>query len=207
MGASPYIVTRGIVLRQTVTKDTDKILTLLTEDRGRTPVIARGARKKNCRYAACAQPLAYAEWTLYQRGDWYYVNEGSTLELFQGLREDLEAMALGSYFAELAEAAAVEEVPAGPLLRHLLNGLYALAVLRRPPELVKPVFELKLLSLAGPCAGAPWRRPAGRSTGTSGGCTPSAWAGRPWTGWGTRRRRWCPSSWNGGFGRWSFTRV
>ena len=149
MGTSPYIVTRGIVLRETPVRDTDKILTLLTEDCGKAAVIAKGVRKKNCKYAASAQPLAYSEWTLYQRGEWYYANEGATIELFSGLRESLEAMALGSYFAELSEAAAEEELPPGPLLRHLLNGLYALSALHKPPELVKPAFELKYLSLAG----------------------------------------------------------
>ena len=149
MGTSPYIVTRGIVLRETPVRDADKILTLLTEDRGRAAVIAKGVRKKNCKYTAAAQSLAYSEWTLYQRGEWYYANEGATIELFPGLRESLEAMALGSYFAELAEASAAEEVPAARLLRHLLNGLYALSALHKPPELVKPVFELKYLSLAG----------------------------------------------------------
>lgn len=149
MAATPYIVTRGVVLRETATKEADKILTLLTADRGKISVIARGVRRKGCKYAACAQPLVYAEWTLYQKGDWYYANEGSTLELFDGLRTDLEAFALGCYFAELTEAVTTEEQPAPELLRHLLNGLYALAVLRKPPALVKPVFEIKLLCLAG----------------------------------------------------------
>ena len=149
MAATPYIVTRGVVLRETPTKEADKILTLLTEDRGRISVIARGVRRKGCKYAACAQPLVYAEWTLYQKGDWYYANEGSTLELFDGLRTDLDAFALGCYFAELTEAVTTEEQPAADLLRHLLNGLYALAVLKKPPALVKPAFELKLMCLAG----------------------------------------------------------
>ena len=41
------------------------------------------------------------------------------------------------------------ESPAGPLLSHLLNGLYALSALHKPPALVKPAFEIKLLCLAG----------------------------------------------------------
>lgn len=149
MASAPYIVTKGIVLRETETKEADKILTLLTEDRGRLSVIARGVRRKGCKYAACAQPLVYSEWTLYQKGDWYYANEGATLELFNGLRQDLDAMALGFYFAELTEAVATEEAPARELLRHLLNGLYALSALHKPPRLVKPAFEMKLLCLAG----------------------------------------------------------
>lgn len=149
MASMPYLVTRGIVLRETETKEADKILTLLTEDCGKIPVIARGARRKGCKYAACAQSLAYSEWTLYQKGDWYYANEGSTLELFGGLRQDLDAMSLGFYMAELTEAVTSAETFAADLLHHLLNGLYALSTLHKPPQLVKPAFELKLLALAG----------------------------------------------------------
>ena len=149
MAGTPYIVLRGIVLRETETKEADKILTLLTAERGKLSVIARGARRKSCKYTACAQPLVWSEWTLYQKGDWYYANEGFTVELFKGLRDDLDAMALGFYFAELTEAVSSEETPAPELTRHLLNGLYALSALHKPPALVKPAFELKLLALAG----------------------------------------------------------
>ena len=149
MASTPYIVTRGIVLRETETKEADKILTLLTGDRGRISVIARGVRRKSCKYAACAQPLVYSEWTLYQKGDWYYANEGATLELFSGLRSDLDALSLGFYLAELTEAVATEEADSDALLRHLLNGLYALSALKKPPALVKAAFELRLMSLAG----------------------------------------------------------
>lgn len=149
MAPTPYIVTKGIVLRETETKEADKILTLLTRDRGKIPVIARGVRRKGCRYAACAQPLVYSEWTLYQKGDWYYVNEGTTIELFNGLRRDLNAMALGFYFAEMTEAVVTEETPSQEILRHLLNGLYALSALHKPPNLVKAAFEIKLMCLAG----------------------------------------------------------
>ena len=149
MASTPYIVVRGIVLRETETKEADKILTVLTAEFGKISVIARGVRRKGCKYAACAQPLAYSEWTLYQKGDWYYANDGSTLELFNGLRTDLEAMALGFYMAELTEAVTTEETAAAELLRHLLNGLYALSALHKLPALVKPAFEMKLLSLAG----------------------------------------------------------
>ena len=144
-----HLVTRGVVLRETDTKEADKILTLLTEERGKVSVIARGVRRKGCRYAACAQPLAWSEWTLYQRGTWYYADAGNTLELFQGLRNRLDALALGFYCAELAEAGAVEELPSPALLRHLLNGLYALSALGKSPALVKPAYELKFLSVAG----------------------------------------------------------
>ena len=52
-------VTCGLVLRETVTRDADKILTVLTLDRGRLSVIARGARRKGSRVAAACQLLAW----------------------------------------------------------------------------------------------------------------------------------------------------
>ncbi len=149
MAGTPCIVVKGIVLRETETREADKILTLLTGEYGKLSVIARGARRKSCKFAACAQSLAWSEWTLYQRGQWYYAREGSTLELFGGLRQDLDAMALGFYFAELTEAVTTEDSPSEELLRHLLNGLYAFSALHKPPALAKPAFELKLLCLAG----------------------------------------------------------
>lgn len=143
------LVTNGIVLRETETKETDKILTVLTAPHGKIAVIAKGARRKSSRFTAACQPLAYSEMTLARRGDWYYLNEGATIELFAGLRADFEGLALGFYFAELAEAVSTPEIPAPELLRHLLNGLYALDRLKKPKPLAKAAFEWKLLCLAG----------------------------------------------------------
>jgi DNA repair protein RecO (recombination protein O) len=145
---TPYIVTRGVVLRETETKETDKILTLLTPG-GKLSVIARGARRRGCKFAAAAQPLAFSEWTLYKKGEWYYANEAATAALFQGLRADLSRLSLAFYFAELTEAVTGPGEDTGELLRHLLNGLYALDTLHKPEALAKAAFEFRLLCLAG----------------------------------------------------------
>ena len=97
MASTPHIVIQGLVLRETETKDADKILTLLTAERGKLSVIARGARRKNCKFAACAQSLAWSEWTLYQKGQWYYASEGATLELFNGLRRPRRGSCCGTF--------------------------------------------------------------------------------------------------------------
>ena len=46
------IVTKGIVLRATATKEADYILNILTDSLGRIAVVARGARRKGSRIAA-----------------------------------------------------------------------------------------------------------------------------------------------------------
>lgn len=139
-------VTCGLVLRETVTRDADKILTVLTPDRGRLSVIARGARRKGSRVAAACQLLAYSEMTLYERGRWTMLDAADTIELFDGLRQDLTALSLAAYFAELTEAVSDGS---GDVLPLLLNALYALSALKKPPQLVKPAFQFRLMALAG----------------------------------------------------------
>lgn len=71
------------------------------------------------------------------------------MEPFSGLRKDLGALALGSYFAELLEAVSDEDSPNPALLQLGLNALYALSNALFPAEHIKAVFELRLLCLAG----------------------------------------------------------
>ena len=142
-------VTSGVVLRVTDTKETDRILTVLTPDRGKIPLIARGARRKNSRLAAACQLPAYSELTIYKRGGWYMLDEASPLELFDTLGRDIELLALASWFCELTEAVCAEETPAPEVLSLLLNALYALCYTDRPPRLVKAAFQFRLMALAG----------------------------------------------------------
>ena len=143
------ITTQGLVLREVSYKESDKILTVLTRDLGKRTVKARGCRKKSSPLAASAQLLVWSDMTLFEYRDHLTLNEGSSLEQFWGVREDIEKLALGSYFAEAAEAVAEEGVPNPGLLSLVLNSLYVLDKLHKPLALVKAAFELKLLCLSG----------------------------------------------------------
>ena len=142
-------VTTGLVLRVTETKEADKILTVLTPDMWKIPLIARGARRKNSRIAAASQLLAYSELTLYKRGNWHMLDEASTLELFDGVRQDIERLALAAYFAELTEAVCQDAMAAAEILPLLLNALFALGTLGKEPRLVKTAFVWRLMEAAG----------------------------------------------------------
>ncbi len=105
---SEKLVTKGIVLRATATKEADYILNILTDSLGRIAVVARGARRKGSRIAAGSELLAFSELVLYQRGNWYYLDEASTISLFDGIRQDIELLSLASYFAEMTECVTAE---------------------------------------------------------------------------------------------------
>jgi len=147
--AREHTVVKGIVLRCVDTKESDKILTVLTADMGRIPVVAKGARSRRSKVTAASQLLAYSELVLSESHGWQYLAEASTIELFDGVRQDVELLSLAAYFCELTDAVSYESGEAGEILRLLLNALYALGTLERPPELVRASFEMKLMALIG----------------------------------------------------------
>ena len=53
--------------------------------------------------------LAYSELTIYEKGQWFMLDEAETLELFTGLRTDFVALSLASYLADLTDATAQAE--------------------------------------------------------------------------------------------------
>ncbi len=140
--------TAGLVLREVNYKEADKILTVLTPE-GKLTVAARGARRKGSRITACTQLFAYSEMELFTYRDRTSMNGGETVEIFPGLRRDIELMSLGAYFMELLEAVTQENEDSRALLSLALNSLYALDTLKKPQKVVKPAFELRLMCLTG----------------------------------------------------------
>ena len=144
-----HLTTNALVLREVNYKESDKILTVLTDQEGKLTVSARGCRKKGSAIAAPCQLLVYSEMTLYEYQGRWAVKEAATQRRFDGVRSDLDKLALASYFAELAEAVTYEALPAPEILALALNALYALGELGKDPQLVKAAFEFRLMALAG----------------------------------------------------------
>lgn len=144
-----FIDTTGIVLREVKYGDNTKILTVLTSSEGKITASAHGAYRKNSRLAAATGLLVFSNMTLTRRGERWTLTEAQTIEQFQGLRDELPLISLGSYFAEVTEAIADEDSLNPELLPLCLNSLYALSEKLKPHELIKPAFELRLMAIAG----------------------------------------------------------
>lgn len=144
-----YHTTRGLILREAKYKESDKILTILTETEGKITAKARGVARTRSKLAAATQLLCFSELTLFGNKGYWTINEAVTVEQFRGLRGDIELLALGSYFAELLEAVSDEDCPEPEILQLGLNSLYALSSGLFPPEQVKAAFELRLMCLSG----------------------------------------------------------
>lgn len=144
-----YINTTGLILRETAYKETSKILTILTAAEGKITAMAKGVRRRGSKMAGGAQLLAFSDMTLSENRGRYVLTEAQSIELFEGLRTDVELLALGSYFAEVMEAVSDEDMQNPGILSLGLNALYALSEKNRDPALVKAAFELRMMCLAG----------------------------------------------------------
>ncbi len=144
-----FKTTKALILREVKYKEADRILTVLTEDMGKITVRARGALRKGSKTAAATQLLAFSELTMLERNGYWTVSEGSTIEEFKGLRSDIAALALASYFAECAEALSDECNPDPLMLQLILNCLFALSNEMYPQANIKAAFELRLMALEG----------------------------------------------------------
>lgn len=144
-----YLKTEGIVLREVDYKDTDRLLDVLTRENGLLTVRARGVRRSGTLRKSACQLLVFSEFTLSENRGRLTVTEASPIEQFHELREDLELLSLGSYFAQCVQLLAQQDAPDPELLSLLLNALYALGKLKKPQALVKSAFELRLACLAG----------------------------------------------------------
>ena len=144
-----HMTTKALVLRSVDYKESDKILTLLTQEQGKLTASARGSRRKGSAIAAGSQLLCWSEVVLYDYQGRWTVKEMATERQFEGVRKDLDKLALACYFAEVTELLAVEGLPCPELLALILNSLHALDQMHKPQRLVKTAFELKALCLAG----------------------------------------------------------
>ena len=144
-----FLTTRGLVLREAKYKESDKILTILTAEEGKITAKARGVARTRSKLSAATQLYGYSEFTLFGNRGMWTVNEAESIEAFRPLREDIKRLALAGYICELLEAVSDEDCPEPEMLQLGLNSLYALANKLATRDVVKAVFELRLMCIAG----------------------------------------------------------
>ena len=135
----------GLVARSVEYKESDLILTVLTDGEGKLTVTARGARRHGSPFAAASQVLCCSRMVLSEYRERLTLKEAEVLESFPALREDLLSVSLACYIADLAQTLA----PEGDVFHLTVSALLALCGKKRPPALVKAAFEMRALCDGG----------------------------------------------------------
>ena len=124
-----YTKTEGIVLREVELGEADKLIDIMTREQGVLTARAKGVRRAKSPLKSACQLLTYSEFTLFEYRGKHTVQEAEPIEQFRPLRDDIELLALGSYFAQASAMISQADAPNPELLSLLLNALYALGML------------------------------------------------------------------------------
>lgn len=139
----------GIIIKSSVTGEADRIVWVLTRNRGIIRAFAKGARGTKNRLHSGTALFSYCNFVFYEKNNVYNVNEAEMIEMFYDLRNGLEKLTLAQYFCEVMLKTLPEENDEEIYLRLLLNSLYFLCKGNKDEKLVKAVFELKTAAVSG----------------------------------------------------------
>lgn len=147
------ITLKGLVVRENKIGESSKSITVLSGELGIIDVFVRGGMKSG-KSISSTQLFAYSTLCLEDKKDAYghtnyYLNSCEPLNLFYNLRLDAHKTALGCYFCELLCFSRIENSYCDEILKLSLNTLYFLDKGNHDPELLKSIFEFRLLCEMG----------------------------------------------------------
>lgn len=139
----------GLVIKEKDLNESDKVVTLLTSEKGIISAIAKRSKNFRNSLGGMIQLFSYGKFCIYDGKYGYLVNNFEIKELFSDLRYDLKALSLAQYFCQLCLALRPEQEVSAEVLRLFLNCLFYLSKKKKEILLIKGIFELKITSLCG----------------------------------------------------------
>jgi DNA repair protein RecO (recombination protein O) len=152
MSPVPVHVTAAIVLRASDYGESDRIVTLLTEQYGKVSALARGAKSSRRRFGAALSSFGYGEAVLREKRDLWILEELHSHRGFVHLGQELGRFGHASYACELCWQLCPPHAPEPAifaLLLELLDMLDKLPLSERPLALPLRTFELRVLDAVG----------------------------------------------------------
>lgn len=141
--------TKALIVRTANSGDNDRVLTAVSPELGKIRIIAKGVKSLKNKNAGATGVLCYSDLVLKKGRDLYSLVSAEIAEGFYHLRDTVEAVAYGMYFASLLESCTEPAVPAADELRLCLNTLFALTKRSGDGATLKLVYELRLAEVLG----------------------------------------------------------
>ncbi len=141
----------AVVLSSFPQGETSKIIRLITLESGRISVIAKGSRKWNNRFGAVLEPLNHINLFYYykENRELQILSKCDSVNLFQGIRSDLNKLAVGLSVLEITQKLFLDESESGQMFSLLTGTLSAVDEADRNILNIYRSFQLKFLKISG----------------------------------------------------------
>ncbi|SHI88601.1 DNA repair protein RecO [Lutispora thermophila] len=141
--------TQGLVLKYTDINEADRILTILTRDKGKIKAVSKGCRRPKSSLLPSSELFAFSDLILYKGSNFYHISSGELRESFYDIRKDLLKLSYAVYFAELADSVTDEDIPSERLFIVLSKTLYYLSRNEIPVGILSCGYQIKLMDISG----------------------------------------------------------
>lgn len=143
------IKTKGIIVKRINLGEADRILTIITKDRGKIRVVAKGVRKSKAKLSGFLEMFRYNDYLIAEGRNLDIITSAQTIDNLHGISKDLRSVALAYYIAEMVDRLIEETQEVDGtfdltflILNEISKGDIGL-------DLLKSFFEINVLSLLG----------------------------------------------------------
>ncbi|MBW3621583.1 MAG: DNA repair protein RecO [Actinobacteria bacterium] len=140
---------QGIVLRTYKLGETDRILHLLTQGRGKVRAVAKGVRRPGSRFGGRLEPYSHVDLQLYEGRNLDVVNQADLIAPHAHIREDFSLSACAAPMVELVDLVAQEGERDNRLFLLLRAGLQALDAQPPYPAIFTDALLLRVAAAVG----------------------------------------------------------
>jgi len=139
---------QGIVLRSYPFGEADRVVVLLSPNRGKLRTVAKGVRKTKSKFGGRLEPFTHVDLVLYEGRNLDTITQASIIEAFPAMRSDLDRVIAAGTMVEVADLSAQENEASLRMFLLLKRGLTSLEIGPPHPDLVTS-YLLKAADIVG----------------------------------------------------------
>lgn len=141
----------GMIISAMPVGEFDRRVVMITKERGKISAFAKGARRPNSPLMGITRAFVFGKFEMYEGRTSYNIRQANITQYFEGIITDLDAVCYSCYFAEIADYYTRENVDESEVINLIYASLQALQNKNIPNDLVRYIYELRMIAINGEC--------------------------------------------------------
>ncbi|MCR5328944.1 MAG: DNA repair protein RecO [Saccharofermentans sp.] len=140
---------RGLIIKSDEYKEKDRLLAVLTADRGLITICAKGVAKPGSSFGSFSMPYMLCDFVVSVSHGYYYLKDASIIESNSKIMESLEQMTVAAHISSCLMDCTLQSENAKEAYELAVYAYYMLANNKDKYLLIYSAFNWRLLTIAG----------------------------------------------------------